>query len=449
MVRIARFSLIRWFSLLSLFCISAISITTSMLLSRFLTERMLERDAVVTMQFVQSISQVEEAAAYFLGRRPVREGHQLEEFFTHIAGMPDVLRANAYASDGTIVWSSNPQLVGRRFAVNDELQGALNGELQIKSGVAGREVKPKPEHMLLGTSLRFVENYIPVREPVSREVIGVVEVYREPSALFDAIRAGTLLIWASAVAGGLLLFASLFWMIRRADWIIRKQQERLLEAETLALVGEMAGAVAHGIRNPLASIRSSAELMLEDNSPAAKDSGRDIVDAVDRLEQWVRDLLTYAQPESEPMEEVRLEHLIPESLEVFHKEMERRGVKLTLILPEKLPAVLGDAALLKQAFISLLANALEAMPNGGALSLETKVLADAEKVQVVMHDSGVGIPSEQMDKVFLPFHTTKQKGLGVGLPLVKRVVGRCGGSVTIESEPGCGTSVVLQIPVAG
>jgi signal transduction histidine kinase len=446
--RLVRFSLIRWFSLLSLLCIGAVTVTTSLLLSRFLTDRMLERDAAVTMQFVQGISQVEGATAYFVDRRPSREGNRLEDFFTHIAGMPDVLRANAYASDATLIWSSDPQLVGRRFGVNDELQRALAGEMQMESGVAGRQAKPKLEHMFLGASVNFVETYIPVREPLNGQVIGVVEIYREPRALFDAIRAGTLLIWASALAGGLLLFAALSWVIRRADRIIREQQQRLLEAETLALLGEMAGAVAHGIRNPLATIRSSAELLLPDSSPETSESARDIIDAADRLEKWVRELLTHAQPESCATDAVHLERLIPESLDIFRKEMERRGVKLMLTLPEQLPAVQGDAALLKQSFNSLLANALEAMPQGGVLRIETESLSEAGQVQVLVHDNGVGIPAEQMDKVFLPFHTTKQKGLGMGLPIVQRVIGRLRGSVTIESEPGRGTSVVMQIPVA-
>ena len=113
-------------------------------------------------------------------------------------------------------------------------------------------------------------------------------------------------------------------------------------------------------------------------------------------------------------------------------------------------AVLDDLLVLDLTIARAGPTAVRYLADWGAtvLRIETESLSDAGKVQVMVCDNGVGIPAEQMDKVFLPFHTTKQKGLGMGLAVVQRVIERLRGSVRIESEPGRGTSVVMQIPVA-
>ena len=120
--------------------------------------------------------------------------------------------------------------------------------------------------------MRFVELYIPLRETSTGPVIGVVELYRIPFALARAIDAGTVLTWMISLGIGLFLYGVLFWIVRRADRLIRSQQERLIESETLGALGEMASAVAHGIRNPLASIRSC--LLYTSPSPRDRQKSR-------------------------------------------------------------------------------------------------------------------------------------------------------------------------------
>ena len=442
------FNLTRWFSLLSFACIGAVSVMSSILLSRFLTDNLLERDAHILMNVVQSIAEVQDPSAYFLGRPTELRNRELEEFFVHVARLPDVLRANIYARDQQVIWSSDRALIGKYLGPNPELEKALAGTVAVESGTIGAIGDAKPEHMLLrGAEPRFVENYLPVRAAAGGPVIGVVEVYRVPIALFQTIARGIQLIWAIALGGGLFLYLALFWIVRRADRVIVEQSKRLLESETLAVIGEMAGAITHGIRNPLASIRTSAELCQDDASPYVREAAADIMAEVDRLSEWVRQLLTYSEKEPARLEAVDLVSLLTASLKGFERDMQRSGTELNVNMDATLPQVQAERIRLSHALNSLLSNALEAMPNGGMLEVAANVATNAGMVQLRIRDSGVGIPRDQLPRIFAPFFTSKRKGLGLGLPLVKRIVTRFGGSVSITSEPGQGSEVMVELPV--
>jgi len=442
------FNLTRWFSLLSFACIGTVSVVSSILLSRFLSDNLLERDANILREVVQSIADVQDTNAYFLGNSAELRESGLEAFFAHVAKLPDVLRANIYARDQRVIWSSDRALIGKYLGPNHELEEALAGKVAVESGTIAASGDPKPEHLLLrGAEPRFVENYLPVRAAGGGPVIGVVEVYRVPAALFDTITQGLRLIWAIALGGGLFLYLTLFWIVRRADRVIEEQSERLLESETLAVIGEMTGAITHGIRNPLASIRTSAELCQDDASPYVREAARDITVEVDRLSEWVRQLLTYSEEEPARLEAVDVAPLVRACLAGFERQMQRSGIVLSLHIDAALPPVRGERVRLTHALNSLLSNALEAMPEGGLLEISAAVKSDRRALTIKIRDNGVGIPRDQLPRVFAPFFTSKRKGLGLGLPLVRRIVTRFGGSVSIASEPGHGTEILVELPV--
>lgn len=442
------FNLTRWFSLLSLVSVAAISAVSAVLLSNFLTNRMLNRDAVLTMEFVQSIILAEGAVSYFTDPEVGGEGKDLEELFYHFVQMPDVLRANVYSRNRVVIWSSESSLAGKKFEKNPGLDVALAGELMVESGAVRKEEHAGDDLRDGTTAGSFIETYIPIRGAQAGPVIGVVEIYRTPNALFETIRTGQMLIWGSAFAGGAFLYVVLFWIVRRADKIIGRQQERLLQAEAFAAVGEMTSAVAHGIRNPLSSIRSSAEFALERDAGSFREPAQEIIAEVDRLERWVRSLLSYSRPLSGSLERVELTPILRESLGNFARDMERRNIAGTLDLQQPLPTVQGDATLLGQVMNSLLANALEAMVEGGRLTLSGKLEAGGKHVVIGVTDTGPGVEPGGLEKMFKPFYTTKPKGLGLGLPLAKRIIERFGGAIAIDSRPGAGTRVILRFPVA-
>jgi two-component system sensor histidine kinase HydH len=432
----------RRFLCLSLLVITVVTIASSILLSQFLTTKMLMQDAEAMRAFVHSIVKVEKASDYFLGRQAV-DGN-IEEFFNHIGSMPDVARANVYAKDRHLLWSSNPRIIGERFNLNPELERALAGKLQISNGMVGAH--DKPEHVALGSShLRFVEIYIPVMLAETGDIIGAVEIYRLPDALFKTIEQGHQIIWTSAALAGAFLLATLFGIVRRADQVIRSQQERLVETETLSALGEVASAVAHGIRNPLAAIRSSAELWHDAGEPGIQESAHDIMSEVDRLEKWVRELLTYSQPLEDQMAAVALPPIIQESVTSFARESERREVSIKVQVNDSLPYIAGDPALLIQAFNNLIANALDATQPGGEIVVTASSASNQKHVELAFTDNGGGIAPERMSMLGNSFYTTKQKGLGVGLALVRRIVKRSGGQVVIASRQGVGTTVTLLL----
>ena len=437
--------MLRWFSWLSLLSISVVCIAASVLLSSFLTQHVLRHDASLTMAFLQSVADRQTAAARASGRQPDLKETNFEEFFQLVSGVRAILRANIFGRDGSLLWSSTEKLAEQKLSSNPELEKALAGDVVIEVGVAG-DKDPKPEHVFLSDKpVRFVEIYMPIRNSGSGEVIGVAEIYREPRELFETIVRGTRLIWLLAALAGGLLFAVLLWIVRRADHTIEEQHQRLIESETLAAVGELGSAVAHGIRNPLASIRSSAELCADDKSCAACQSSLDIIDQVDHLERWVRNLLTYSHPDTGGPTTVALQPLIARVEEQFRRECGRRSIALSVDLPPVVPAVAAYEPLLEQVLCSLIANAVEAMPEGGELKVSVSLADDPKRVVLTVDDTGHGIAPEQLSKLFTPFATTKPRGMGLGLSLVRRIIHRFGGDVLVESQPKQGTRVKLDL----
>ncbi|MCG3111032.1 MAG: ATP-binding protein [Candidatus Manganitrophus sp. SB1] len=440
------FNLLRRFALLSFLSIGLITAVSSFLLSNFLTHNMLQRDAVVTMEFVQTIAQAENTRSYFETDDPGKTKTVFEAFFKQIATMPEVVRANVYNSNGSILWSDDDRFIGHRFSPNPQLETALSGKLAVTSGTSGKS--SKPEHVFDQEVPFFAEIYIPIWNIRENKVVGVVEVYKVPLTLFHAIKQGNRLVWLSAGLGGLFLYASLFWIVRRAAQVIRRQQEQLVESETMAAIGEMASAVAHGIRNPLASIRSSAEVALEE-SPPFRATAEEIIHETDRIEDWIRELLVYSKPPSGNPASIQINGLIQSTLDSLDREIKKRNVKLTQKLDPSSHLVHADEGLMRHVIISLIANSLDAMPDGGELTVSSRIEKSDGRVEVVIKDTGCGIPIEQMGKIFKPFYTTKSKGMGVGLSLAKRIIERHGGTLRLESEAAVGTTVFMHIPLAG
>jgi two-component system, NtrC family, sensor histidine kinase HydH len=435
------FNFTRWFAVTSLTCVFAIALVAAQLISQLVTDRLLRRDAEVTMEFVQSVIAADEVAGEFGRAAPPARRAQLEDTFKHIAQIPDVIRANVYGTDRTMLLSTDHQLIGKRFTENEELEDSLRGSLTYESGVMR-----KPEHEGIDFPFTgkhaayFIEIYVPIRD--RDNVVGVVELYKTPDALSAAIHDARRLIWMSAVAGGGLLFAALFWIARRADRAMREQQHRLMQSETLAMVGEMAAAVAHAVRNPLAAIRSSAELAVE--AGPSREQAEDIVAEVDRIEGWVRELLGFTRPISGKREPMDTNAVIRASLEQFKRGL-KRDIALDAKLQEPLPTVRGDTALLGQVINSLLANAADAIPVSGQIRVTSRLAADGRHVEVDVADNGSGIDAANVDRVFKPFFTTKPRGLGLGLPLARRVLERYGGTLAVASVPGAGATFTVRL----
>src|SRR5215471_6510575 len=329
------FNLLRWFSLVSLIAIIIIGSVCGWILTRYLTAQMLLRDAEVSREFLESIATTEKTRDYLQPFAPPPPPEALELFVEHLPTLPDVVRANLYAYDRTVLWSTDSEIIGRKFQTNDELDRAFTGEIVIESGRLAVSQK-KEEHIGLAEQTAktgfnyFVETYLPIRDESGEKVLAVVEIYKFPRALIAAIDAGVFLVWMTSAGSGLCLYPAFFGIVRRGDMLLREQRGRLVEAETLTTIGEMAAAIAHSIRNPLASIRSAAELAREEDRGGIDECLQDIMSETDRLDCWVRTLLFASRGPSVNAELLDLNDLVQEILDGNAVELRHRNIELTL-----------------------------------------------------------------------------------------------------------------------
>ncbi|GGC29912.1 hypothetical protein GCM10011504_05180 [Siccirubricoccus deserti] len=420
-----------------------------MLLTHFLTRQMLQRDAEVSADFIQTMVAVGQSYEYFDHRAAPDARQGLEAFLNNVSQWPDVVRANVFAADGTVLWSSSARLIGRRAGTNPDLASALAGRVEVQSGVIGQG--GKSEHATFGPEakgLRFVEAYLPVWDAERRRVIGVAEIYRLPASLFRSIDAGVRMVWAGALASAVFLYLTLFWMMRRADRLLRIQREQLVEAETLATVGAFASAVAHGVRNPLAAMRSSAELALEEKDETVRRAMlADILREADRLGRWVRDLLLGARGEAMAPGAVDVNALLQESARSFTAIAEQHGIRLVLRV-RPVPPARAEAGLLARAVDNIIANAIEGTPRGGEVMIESRAERAQGPVEIRIADNGKGMQAAAGRGIARPFHSTKPHGTGLGLVLARRIVASYAGSLLLESAEGRGTTVTIRLQPA-
>jgi signal transduction histidine kinase len=226
-------------------------------------------------------------------------------------------------------------------------------------------------------------------------------------------------------------------------------QAKLVQSEKLASIGEMAAAVAHGIRNPLASLRAAAQVAMR--HPGADESREHlsvIIEEVDRLDRRVSHLLSFSKPAPyHPLRE-SVTRLIEDLLPPFAELLRERKVTLELELGAALPDVRVDPMQLEQALVEIVSNALDAMPSGGMLRISAVAAhasAGDEGVLVEIRDSGVGIPERVLESVCEPFFTTRAEGTGLGLPIAKRYIEQNGGELEITSVAGEGTTVRIRL----
>ncbi len=445
-----RFNIRLWFGVASLVVIGGMAVAFGFLMSEFVAQRLLYREAEVTSEFLQSIVQAEHSAGDVFDPTTPNNREALESFTDHMVHLPGVYRANMYDTKRVIVWSTDSDLTGKRFTDNDELEVAFRGKLLVEIGTLDAP-HHKAEHAALEhvAPHRFIEAYIPITDP--RGVLtGVVELYKSPAALDETISRGRELIWLSAAAGGLIVYLTLFWIVQRGARLIDHQQSRLTEMETMAAVGQMASALAHSFRNPLAAIRSSAELMALGDAQTLQRAAGDIMADVDRLDGHVRDLLTYTRAENLRSERLDPLDVARACLADMRNEITRRRIEVAIdATGTGAHEIEADRMLLHQAIASLASNALEAVADGGKLRIAREADGAARRVRLSLRDDGSGITPETLAKLAKPFYTTKTRGLGLGLVLARRIVERFGGRLTIDSEPGRGTTVMMDFEARG
>jgi len=232
----------------------------------------------------------------------------------------------------------------------------------------------------------------------------------------------------------------------RRDITNRTQMElRLQQSERLASIGEMSTYIAHEIRNPLFAISGFAnQLLREAQDEKAREKLGIIVAESRRLDGILKSILTFARPSESAPGLADINGIVRDTMDLMGMACENQSIQPILALTKDIPLVKADPELIKQCLINLVKNAVEAMPSGGLLTVRTGLAPSHVILEV--EDTGVGIPPEMRDKVFSPFFSTKGKGSGLGLAMIKKILDDLGGTVDLTSIPGEGTRVSLLLP---
>lgn len=228
------------------------------------------------------------------------------------------------------------------------------------------------------------------------------------------------------------------------------EEERLRRSERLAAVGELAASIAHEIRNPLTILNGSLQLLPQrlDDPQFLSDFARIAGAELARVNSTVEALLSFARFATPRMAPVDLGEVLRRTADLMRAYAERHRVAISEHYAADLPTVRGDSEHLQQAFLNLLLNAIQAMPDGGTLTLKTAHAPGSHLATATVADTGCGIRPEDRERVFNVFYSTKPGGTGLGLPLVHRIIDEHGGFIEFDSAPGEGTTFVVSLPVA-
>jgi two-component system NtrC family sensor kinase len=232
------------------------------------------------------------------------------------------------------------------------------------------------------------------------------------------------------------------------------RQDLLMKAHKLKAVGTLTAGVAHELNNPVNNIILTASMLREDFSELSREECLelvgDLVGESERAQKIVRNLLDFARESEAELESHSVRGIIDETLRLTSNQIKLAKVKVDIETSENIPAIHGDRRQLQQVFLNLVLNALDAMPDGGFLTLKVTNSEDREFVAVTLEDTGTGIPKQHLSDIFDPFFTSKKagKGTGLGLSVSLGIIQAHGGDIRVQSEVGRGTVFTVLLPVA-
>lgn len=234
---------------------------------------------------------------------------------------------------------------------------------------------------------------------------------------------------------------------------LEKRQRLLVESHKLRAIGNLTAGIAHELNNPLNNIIITSEMLKdgykEYSDEECEDMINDLVSQGERAQQVVKNLLDFARESETKSEYLHIDNLISETVQLAKNQIKLKKIKLTETVAPNLPPIYGDRKLLIQVFLNLILNAIDAMPNGGALNVNVKDERNIGFVAVQVIDNGSGIPEYILKSIFNPFFTTKPvgKGTGLGLSVSRGIIEKHGGYIDVESKVGHGSTFTVYLPI--
>ena len=461
------------FAVLSFLCVLVFALTMgfalSSLLSRAVHDWEWQNTAALARREVELRGIDTFLAAPHRGPLDERTRH---EFSRLMQGIPEIVRIKVWDRTATVVWSDEPRLIGQRFSDDDELRVALAGEVSVEiKTLGGRE---NSYERLNYTTL--AEVYVPIVSKTTGQVVGVVEVYKNPIRLLATIQRAHFVIWTLSLAGGLILYLVLFPLVRKvygrqvreealqahaADLEtqvmvrtrqLETQQQALFQAEKVAAMGQLLAGVSHELNNPLSTIVGYTQLlrMRVSAGPMAEHLEK-IAKSAERCTRIVTNFLALARQYPPERQLTGLNQLVEDAVELLAYSLRIDNVEVIRRLAPDLPQLWADPHQLQQVIVNVLTNAHQALRSVSTrrrLVLTTRYERLTDRIVLEVADSGPGVPAEISERIFEPFFTTKApgQGTGLGLSLCRGIIDGHDGVFRLEPTPGGGATFVIELP---
>lgn len=371
---------------------------------------------------------------------------------------------NIYEPDEAVIaYSTDSRLIGKKVEETLGYKKAVKGD--HSSGlISGEDYLWWLDIEWIGGEKKL-RTYIPFRDvdPFTGDkgyVGGVFELIQDLTKEYEALVKFQYLIFGLSILIMGLIFVALLLIVNKAEEIIeeRAKEQRELEAqlnhaERLAALGQMVAGVSHEIRNPLGIIRSTAELLgkMSDCTEVQERLSAVIIEESNRLDNIVTEFLDFARPQEPNFQECYLEEIINKNLQFLGPELDKENISVHDHLDGRSFKLRADPQLLYRAFLNIFMNSIQAMKNGGTMTVDVTEKKGHYVVSIM--DTGCGISQENLSKIFDPFFSTKDKGSGLGISIVKNIIEGHKGSIWIESKVGdpkgrngTGTKVFIKLP---
>jgi signal transduction histidine kinase len=408
------------------------------------------------------------------------ESSRLKEYLQQ-ARNKGISQINIINNEGEIINSSDPEQVGKKREIKKLEKGLKASRRGVDSGsslkpydlvvpvIVGDEQLGYVQVNILLDNIRDIQHANFVRRLVATSLVFVVgmfltiflarrytlPIHRLATGVKD-VSEGDLSVTFDVESSDEIgeLAENLNEMVEKLK---EKEQleKRLFEAEHLSKVGQLASGIAHEIRNPLNYISLAIDHLKSELLPACGGRGAELESIAENIKEEVRkanymvlNFMNYGRPLKLRLQRISYPALIDKAMPLLQDKLKENQIEVNREIPQGLPPMLVDPELMRNCLCNFISNAAQAMPEGGTITLGASLDPEAQEFQLTFTDQGVGIEPQDLEKVFQPYFTTKEAGIGLGLAITERIIKEHGGRLEVQSLRGEGTTFTVRLPVA-
>ena len=461
------FQLVKYFSFSSLGVILIFTLFLSWVISNHAREVILEQSEAYSLLLSENLNQ--QVFRRFVLPTVVRFGKialsnpvQFQRLDRVVRNATEGMKMEAvtiYDSTINIIsYSTEAGQVGKKDVGGIEYSKALAGEANSQIVSSGSVFSLLPGAQSVHCRLKTFIPFRQVRDDSSKvaPVMGVIEITQDLSKEYAAIihLQGRIILVSSLMMG--VLFLVLRTIVGRADRIMERRvherlrlEEKLNHAERLAHLGTMVATVSHEIKSPLGIVRSTAEILhkrIKKIAPGNENLTEIIISETIRLNGIVMEFLDFARPQKVKPAPVDINDSLRQALHFVEPKLKEHDIRLETEFDKMIGRISIDADLMYRAFLNLLVNAIQAMPNGGTLRVSSGIVEEDGSVFIEIRDSGMGMDEETASRIFKPFFTRKNRGTGLGLAITKNIIEQHHGTLSVSSKENDGSTFTIILP---